>query len=175
MTSIAPLTARRPLCLALIASAAAALPAAAADGLDRLRACAAVRDASARLACYDAEMQRLGKVSAPAAAVQAPQAPTQAPAGAATAAPPPPAAFGLPQRPEAELQSISSRIAGRFEGWHPGARVTLANGQVWEVIDGTRGVYDLDRPAARVRRGMLGSFFLEVEGVSATPKVRRVQ
>ncbi|KPF48787.1 hypothetical protein IP87_09545 [beta proteobacterium AAP121] len=69
---------------------------------------------------------------------------------------------------------MNSRVQGRFEGWQRGTRLRLANGQVWEVVDGTVAVYDLDSPAVTVRRGLLGSYFIEIEGVSATPRVRRV-
>jgi len=46
---------------------------------------------------------------------------------------------------------------------------------VWEVLDTKRVSYELDNPTVRIKRGMLGSFFMEIDGVSATPRVRRVQ
>lgn len=157
-------------------------PAAPADPLADLRACQAVPDAQVRLACYDAAMNRLNaaRPAAPAAPIAArPTAtPTPAPTPAAAVAAPAPAdtGFGLPEprRPVA-VEGIESRLAGRFEGWAPGTRLELANGQVWEVVDGTRASYELDRPAVRVRRGVLGSYFIEIDGVSATPRVRRVR
>jgi hypothetical protein len=155
--------------------------------LATLNACKAVPEAAARLACYDAALGRAAatpaSAPAPAAAPVAPVAPA-APAPVAAAAAPPVAApgptraddFGLNQpRPETVLQQIESRVVGRFEGWAPGTRIELANGQVWEVVDGSRAAYDMASPAVRIKRGMLGSFFLEIEGVSATPRVRRLK
>lgn len=150
---------------------AQALPAA-------LAACRAQVDPMARLACYDA----IGRPAAPAlrdqaaASIPAPAAtPAAAVATPATTALAP-ADFGLPQvRLPSASEMLESRIAGRFEGWDPGTRLTLANGQVWEVLDTKRVSYDLPSPAVRVKRGMLGSFFIEIDGVTATPRVRRVQ
>lgn len=172
-----------------VTSAMASVPAGAQTGgealLATLNACKAVPEAAARLACYDAA---LGRTAAPPAAVAAPAAVAPAPAPAAVAVVPravapaaAPAAtraedFGLNQpRPETVLQQIESRIVGRFEGWEPGTRWALANGQVWEVADNSRAAYELNAPAVRVKRGMLGSFFMEIDGVQATPRVRRVK
>lgn len=143
-----------------------------------LTTCRTIADDAQRLRCYDAI------VVAPAPAARAPSA---APATAAPAAPaatqPPPspeARFGLPARPApaappAEPESIESAIAGRFEGWTPRGRLTLANGQVWEIVDGSQGTYDLASPKVKITRGSFGGFFLSVEGVGQTPRVRRVR
>jgi hypothetical protein len=133
-----------------------------------LAACRALRDVAARVACYDA----IALPAAPEAAAAAVPPPAARAAGPASA----PADFGLPPPPiAAQPQVMQSRIAGRFEGWSPGTRLRLDNGQVWEVVDGSSAAYDLNAPAVNVRRGVLGSFFLEIDGVSATPRVRRVQ
>jgi len=125
--------------------------AAAAD--DALLRCRAITDPAARLACYDA---------LPAA--------TAAPQAAA------PERFGLPRvSTEPKLDVIESRIPGRFQGWGPNSRIELANGQVWQVTDDSRGVYDLDNPKVSIRRGVLGAFYLEIEGQSRSPKVRRLR
>ncbi len=112
--------------------------------------------AAKRLACYDA---------IPVPAVSA------APAAAQAAAPAAASRFGLPS-PAAE--SVDSRIAGRFEGWGPKTRFTLANGQVWEVEDGSSAALWLDGPAVRVRRGFAGAYYLEIEGSNRSPRVRRL-
>lgn len=151
--------------------------------LATLNACKAVPEAAARLACYDAALGRVAASPAPAAVVAPAAAPPAAaapapvsPAAAAAPAPPRTDDFGFNQpRPETVLQQIESRVAGRFEGWAPGTRIELANGQVWEVVDSSRAAYDLASPAVRIKRGMLGSFFIEVDGVSATPRVRRLK
>ncbi|MCE2908985.1 MAG: hypothetical protein O9343_16505 [Burkholderiaceae bacterium] len=141
------------LVLALASQAAWADP-------DALRRCRALADDAARLARYDA-------IAKPAGAT----APGAAPAAAGGL---PAARFGLHEEPS-PVDRMESRIAGRFEGWGPRDRVRLANGQVWQVVDDSRGAYWLDSPRAVVRRGALGSYLLEVDGVRALVRVRRVE
>lgn len=148
-----------------LALAAAPLWAHAADA--DLASCRAIADAAKRLACYDA-------LAVPAPSAAPPAAP-QAPA-AAQRQQQHQQQFGLEQRtPPDRPDAIESHIPGRFEGWKPHARIRLANGQVWEVVDGSSGAFWLTDPKVRVRRGMLGAFFLEIEGSNSSPKVRRVQ
>lgn len=156
--------------------------------------CRAIADSLARIVCYDAI------VLPRAAAVRAPLAPTApaprtataaaaaAPAASAVAAAPASAPtatasaelareFGLPERAAVQaVQFIDSAIAGDFDGWLPQARLQLANGQVWEIADGSTGTYALMRnPKVRISRGMLGSFFLSIDGVAQVPRVRRLR
>ncbi len=137
-------------------------PFALADESGLLR-CRAIPDAAARLACYDA-------LAVPAAA------PRAASPRAATAPTPTPEQFGL-ERPrfQDQIEAIESTIAGRFDGWGPNDRFRLANGQVWQVADGSSGAHWIENPKVRVRRGMLGAFFLEIEGSNRSPRVQRVQ
>jgi hypothetical protein len=87
------------------------------------------------------------------------------------------ATFGMERRiAESAPDRLDSRLAGAFDGWEPNSKLTLENGQVWQVVDGSRAYYgQLDKPKASVTRGMLGSFYLQIEGVSQTPRVRRVK
>ena len=128
-----------------------------------LRRCRALAEPAARLACYDA---------VPLAAVPA----VAAPASSALPAPGGVAAtdFGL-DRPVDKTQEITSRIVGRFEGWRPGERIRLANGQVWQISDDSNGVYYLLDPKVTVRRASMGTFVLDIEGARRTPRVRRVE
>ena len=71
--------------------------------------------------------------------------------------------------------TMESTIPGHFEGWGPGERIKLANGQVWQVVDDSRAYFNVDNPRVVVRRGMLGGFFLEIENSNRSPRVRRVQ
>ena len=141
----------------------ACLCAAAADDVAMQR-CRDVRDAAARLSCYDA---------IPLSAV-----PATPVASTATAAPPA-ASFGLESRPApstpAPLTSIDSAIDGPFNGWLPRGQLKLVNGQVWEVTDGTQAAYDLKNPKVKVTRGVSSSYFMTIEGVAQTPRVRRVK
>ncbi len=57
----------------------------------------------------------------------------------------------------------------------PTTRWTLNNGQVWAIADGSRTVYPRAVDArVRVIRGVFGGFYIEIDGVSQTPRVRRV-
>lgn len=158
-----------------------------AQGTNDLQRCRALKDNAARLACYDAI-----PLSAPAAPA-APAAPSpvsaSAPAASAQAAQPlPPAAaanayapqtpdqFGLErQQSQVLVKSIDSRLIGEFDGWEPNQRFTLENGQVWQVSDDSRGVGYKTNPKVRITRGTFGTFFLEIEGVNAAPRVKRVR
>jgi hypothetical protein len=83
--------------------------------------------------------------------------------------------FGLEQKQtEALLPAIQSHIPGRFEGWGPSTSFRLANGQIWQVTDGSSGVHWIENPNVSVRRGMLGAFYLEIEGTNRSPRVRRL-
>lgn len=128
-----------------------------------LQRCRALTEAAPRLACYDA-------IPLPAAGSAAAANPAAAPRQT-------PQQFGLEvqQAAKTQLDAIETTISGRFYGWGPGERIELANGQVWQISDDSRGVLDVLNPKVRVRRGALGAFFLEFEGSNRSPKVRRVQ
>jgi hypothetical protein len=177
--------------LVLIAAsllAPAAFHSSAAEASDSaLRTCRAVADKTARLACYDA-LPLAAATAAPAAPAAAPAssvAPSAVVAAAAPAAAPAvvPAApakasetnFGLEAQRAAETQQIASRITGIFEGWSANSRITLANGQVWQVIDGTSASYYLKDPKVTIARAAMGSFRLEIDGARQAPRVKRVE
>lgn len=70
-----------------------------------------------------------------------------------------------------------STVAGPFKGWKgKGDRITLANGQVWEVSDsGTRLSVSLENPTVTIERGMLDAWFLRVDGYNARARVKRIK
>jgi hypothetical protein len=142
-----------------------------------VRRCRAIPDSLARLACYDA--LPLGVASPPAPRAVPQQSPfrPQPAQPKALPAPAPAEAFGLEHKaqPADQVATIETYISGRFEGWRPGARITLANGQVWQVTDDTSRYVVLDNPKVVVRRGLMGAFFLDIEGDNRSPRVRRVQ
>jgi hypothetical protein len=85
-------------------------------------------------------------------------------------------AAGLERRaPEAELAAIESHIPGRFDGWGPDSTIKFANGQVWQIADGSSGALWIENPKVRVRRGLLSAFYLEIEGTNRSPRVKRLQ
>ena len=142
-----------------------------------VRGCRAIPDSLGRLACYDALPLGVTPAAPPKAAPQQSPFRPQLSQPRATPAPVPTENFGLEHkaRPADELATIESYIPGRFEGWRPGVRINLANGQVWQVTDDTSRYVVLDNPKVVVRRGVMGAFFLDIEGDNRSPRVRRVQ
>jgi hypothetical protein len=130
-----------------------------------MQRCRDLRDAGARLACYDAIPLTSG--------------PTASPAPSAAQAPAPAAVFGFEARPSPAapepILSIESAIDGPFDGWLPRGQLKLVNGQVWEVTDGSTAAYGLRSPKVKITRGVSGTFFMAIEGVSQTPRVRRLR
>jgi hypothetical protein len=126
-----------------------------------LQQCRSIPDPAARRACSDA----LPLPASPATATPAVPAPEV------------PAQFGLVREaaPVVELPSIESTIPGHFDGWYPNRRVKLANGQVWQVADGSTRFYDLDNPKVTIRRGVLGAFYLDLSVDNRSIRVRRVE
>ncbi|MBL8517405.1 MAG: hypothetical protein JNM76_10620 [Betaproteobacteria bacterium] len=173
--------------MALVAFLGAAATGSQAQSAAELQRCRDLKDPTARLACYDAiplagAPAASAPASAPTPATPAPAAPARTPAAAATAIPgsaPQPADFGferrIEQQKEAAIKSIESRIAGRVEGWEPNTRFTLENGQVWQVSDDSRAFGNANNPRVKISRGTFGTFFLEIEGINAAPRVKRVR
>lgn len=130
-----------------------------------LARCRSIADPAARLQCYDA-------LPLPAPAVRA----------APEAAAPPTAAqveqaFGLAEtaKPANRIDAIKARIPGEFRGWQPQTVLELDNGQAWRIADGSSMVYRLVNPGVTVRRGVLGAYYLEIEGLNTSPRVKRVR
>lgn len=144
---------------------------------ESLQRCRAVQDQVARLACYD-RLAAMAMASAPGTPPALPG--TTAPA-VATVGPSPASAaqssFGLPASADpTRVTSLQSIVPGRFDGWDPGGRITLANGQVWQVVDGSRAWFPgLQDVKVTIRTGAFGAYYLEIEGQNNSPRVRRVQ
>jgi len=145
--------------------------------------CSGIVEASARLACYDAlaGKAKAAVPGAPSAAAPAATTPVAAPALVQNAAAPTPVQdtvqqFGLEQRqPKGQLQTIESTIPGHFEGWEPRSLITLANGQVWRVMElGGHYMY-VDNPHVVIRRGLLGVFYMDFDKDNHSPRVQRVR
>jgi hypothetical protein len=163
----------------LFACAALSAGAACADDAAILK-CRALPDTARRLACYDAIP--VGAASAAAAPASAPAA-APAPAAPAVAAAPsaaPEQNFGLrpvvKKQKDVEPASIRSSVVGRFDGWVPGTIFTLANGQAWKVTDDADAVLPIMQdPKVEITRGLLGAYFLQVEGHTNSARVARVR
>jgi hypothetical protein len=82
--------------------------------------------------------------------------------------------FGLEQK-KAPIDSIESTIPGKFDGWEPNQQITLGNGQVWRVVDDSRGIVYGTNLKVKLERGTLGTMFLQIEGTNRSPKVKRLK
>ena len=121
--------------------------------------CRGIADAPARLTCYDALMLSATEPKA------GPNEPRQTPEQ-----------FGMPQpTSKVALDAIESHIPGHFEGWEPQTMIRLANGQIWQIRDDSRHTQDIHNPKVVIRRGVLGAFYLEVEGANSSPRVKRLR
>jgi hypothetical protein len=113
--------------------------------------CRALPDAASRLACYEA----------------------------LPVAPPAEQRFGakrLEKKVDDEPAAIRSTVRGRLDGWRYGTQLTLANGQVWRVVDDIDAVLpDLVDPAVRIERGALGAYYLQLEANNSAARVIRVK
>ncbi len=113
--------------------------------------CRALPDAASRLACYEA----------------------------LPVAPPAEQRFGgkrLEKNVDDEPAAIRSTVRGRLDGWRYGTQITLANGQVWRVVDDVDAVLpDLADPAVRIERGALGAYYLQLEANNSAARVVRVR
>lgn len=139
---------------ALVILLSAGMPIAVADD-PALQRCRNVVEDAARLACYDAIVDS----GAPAAVVV--EKPEQ---------------FGLPDSARVTpIDTIESTIEGDFTTWGPNDRIRLANGQVWEIADGSRGVVRRGTNKVTIKRGTFGTFFMDFEGPNKSPRVRRVR
>jgi hypothetical protein len=163
----------RALALLLLAATTPAL----ADDAGILR-CRAIKDSAARLSCYDAiAVPSAAPSAAPAAPGQPKAAATPGAAPQAAAAPATPAQqFGMEAKtPVGQLDAIESTIPGKFEGWGPNTIIPLANGQSWQISDGSTGYVNAENVKVKIRRAFMGSFVLEIEGSNRIAKVRRVK
>lgn len=72
-------------------------------------------------------------------------------------------------------EQFQSNIVGEFSGFGRGQRYTLANGQVWEQTDASRldGVRRTD-PQVTIIPGVMGAWFMRIDGYNTRAKVRRI-
>jgi hypothetical protein len=91
-------------------------------------------------------------------------------AAVATAATDPAAGRKAPPR-----EAIAGRLKGSFSGWTPGTRLELQDGQVWHVIEGSLYTKRVDSPAVRIEPGLVGGWYLKVDGQTSRAKVRPVK
>ena len=94
-----------------------------------------------------------------------------APVMAASAAPPVPA-----QTTASASDVIVAHLIGNFTGWGNATVFKLDNGQVWEQVDDSMlSVGAIKNPKITIKRGLISTYYLSVEGVSDSIAVRRVK
>ena len=124
---------------------------ASADSLtDQLRGCAAIKQDSERLACYDALSGSLEKRAKQNFGREQAQISEEAP------------------------DSISVKIAAIEPGAYGKLIITLDNGQVWRQNDSVRVHWD-SGDQVQVERGALGSFFMRLEDGGRKIRVKRIK
>lgn len=153
----------KTLLLLLLASGSAL-----ADDASLLR-CRAIADLGQRFTCYEAIP--VAQKTAPAVASAKAGAPGAAPVLAGAAAE---QAFGKPVDKNA-LKSFDSVIPGKFEGLAPNQLITLANGQVWRIVDDSSAPVSGFNLKVKVERNFIGTTFMVIEGTNTSPKIKRVK
>ena len=118
-----------------------------------LESCRKLSDPAARLACYDA----------------LPLTPPAATAGPRTSKTEP------SETPRVGESTVESTVPSNFSGWGPNEKIALENGQVWQVVDGSSYATRPGKRTASVQRGVLGAYFLDIDGVALSPRVRRIK
>ncbi len=155
--------------------------------VERVYACAGVKESAARLACYDAAVADLRKAQSAGSVAVVSRSQIEAAekeafglnqpslSELARSAARTPAAPGPAAAPTQELDSVALAVKAlqrRPDGTY---RFTMENGQVWEQID----TYDLGRTlkaplTAEIRKAAIGSYMLKADGRTAV-RVQRVK
>ncbi|AWH54384.1 hypothetical protein C1924_14935 [Stenotrophomonas sp. ESTM1D_MKCIP4_1] len=73
-------------------------------------------------------------------------------------------------------EPVTGVLQGEFRGFGKGRIYTLDNGQVWEQVDATSvsGVRK-QSPKVSIQPGIMGVWYMKVDGVNTQPKVRRTK
>lgn len=130
------------------------LPASAYASDTEVLQCRQIKNSEQRLTCYDAIDMR--PAAAAADDVQK-------------------SLFGLtPKTGAAEADSVETTLVTDVDGWRPNAVFQLANGQRWEIADGSSSVMRPKKPNVRIRRGAFGAFYIDFDGINQSPRVKRI-
>jgi len=79
------------------------------------------------------------------------------------------------EKPEA-AEAIQTRLEGDYDGWTGKTVFKLENGQIWQQASGGERIDNARHaPAVKIYPGMMGAYWLEVEGVRERVKVRPVK
>jgi hypothetical protein len=75
-------------------------------------------------------------------------------------------------------ERVVSRLAGDYRGQSgKGTRLTLENGQVWEITDSSARLTNqtLSHPKVIIEPGLIGGWYLRLDGYNARVTVRQIQ
>ena len=82
--------------------------------------------------------------------------------------------FGLIIRDDRD--SISSKIAGSFEGWSGTTKFKLENGQVWQQSSFGVLRVKMNNPNIVIKRSILSdTYTLKIEGLNSSVRVKRIE
>jgi hypothetical protein len=74
-----------------------------------------------------------------------------------------------------DTEPVTSTIAGEFRGWSNGTLLRLANGQRWQVTEGSFYLgKPLTDPKITIIPGKISGWYLQVEGQNPRAKVKRI-
>lgn len=73
-------------------------------------------------------------------------------------------------------EPIVAVLPGQFSGFAKGRQYRLDNDQVWEQTDDARvSAGRLQDPTVRIVPGLMGAWYLQIDGINTRAKVRRVK
>ncbi|MGC7488208.1 hypothetical protein QT607_08160 [Xanthomonas citri pv. citri] len=73
-------------------------------------------------------------------------------------------------------EPIESTMLGEFKGFSKDRVYTLANGQEWEQTDtASLSAVRKDAPKVKIKPGLVGVWYLQIEGYNTPAKVRRIK
>lgn len=75
---------------------------------------------------------------------------------------------------QVEYTTLDARLATEFRGWRKGTLFTLDNGQQWRVVEGEYVTPPMPPMPVRISPGMLGTFWMSLEGIRQKVKVEAV-
>ncbi len=74
------------------------------------------------------------------------------------------------------VNAIASTLVGDLRGWSRGTEITLANGQRWRVTEGEyTSMKRISNANVVITPGLVGAWYLSVEGHVPKPKVTRIE
>ena len=82
--------------------------------------------------------------------------------------------FGLKQQ-SSSMDTLVSSIPGEFKGFKKGDKITLANGQVWKVVDSNSLFHSATNPEISISKGVFNSYRISIKGLNKSARVVRIK